>query len=93
MRLVVEAVLKEAYAVDEEYVEVRRALKTFAPLQVLESPKSVEEAAVPLEVSTQTTPDGDVLRVPAVVVESVRKPVWRLVEDAVMNEEYAVDEE
>jgi hypothetical protein len=32
------------------------------------------------------------LSVPA-VVERVKNPVWRFVEDAVMNDEYTVDDE
>jgi hypothetical protein len=48
---------------------------------------------VPDDVSTHTTPDEFVLSVPTVVVERVMKAVERFVVLAVMNEEYAVDEE
>ncbi len=51
------------------------------------SERSVDEAAVPLDVSTHTTPVDDVFSVPEVVVDSVRKPVFRFVEEAVMKDE------
>ena len=59
----------------------------------MESERSVDDAAVPLDVSMYTRPAAVVLRVPAVVVERVRKPVRRFVDDAVRNDEYIVDEE
>ncbi len=98
MRSVVEARWNEEYAVDDEYIvaeriEERRPVKLLVPENVFESERRVEDAAVPLDVSTQTTPDEFVLSVPAVVVERVRKPVLRLVEEAFTNEEYTVDEE
>ena len=44
-------------------------------------------------VSEYTTPVADVLSVPAVVVERVRFPRKALVDEAVINDEYAVDDE
>ena len=57
-------------------------MKTFAPLQVLESPKRVEEAAVPREVSVQMRPAELVLRVPTVEVAMEMAPVEPLIERA-----------
>jgi hypothetical protein len=56
------------------------------------SPRRVELAAVPSEVSTQTIPWALVFRVPTVDVARVKKPVLRLVLDAVMKDEYIVEE-
>ncbi len=59
----------------------------------MKSERSVDDAAVPLDVSTQTRPDAFVFSVPTVVVDSVRNAVFRFVDDAVRNDEYIVDDE
>ena len=63
------------------------------PVNVFESDRSVEEAATPSVVSTYTKPFAFVLSVPTVVVARVIKPAKRLVDEALMNDEYAVDDE
>ncbi len=51
------------------------------------SERSVEDAAVPEDVSIQTTPAAVDFSVPAVVVDRVRNAVFRFVDDAVINDE------
>src|SRR3989344_4610900 len=78
----------ESLANGVEVARPRRAVKLLVPEKVFESARRVEEAEVPLDVSTHTTPDEFVLRVPTVEVARVRKPVERLVEEAVEKLEY-----
>ncbi len=59
---------------------------------VLKSASSVDEAAVPDDVSIHTRPDADVFSVPTVVVDSVSSPVVRFVVEAVVNDPYVVDD-
>ncbi len=56
------------------------------------SESSVDDAAVPSDVSTQTNPDDDVFSVPTVVVDRVRNAVFRFVVLAVANDPYVVEE-
>ncbi len=67
-------------------------MNLFVPDQKFVSDSSVDDAAVPDDVSTHTTPDAFVFSVPTVVVDSVRNPVCRFVVEAVVNDPYVVDE-
>ena len=84
--------MTESFANGAEVARPSLPVKLFVFENVLKSERRVEEAAVPDEVSTQTRPVDVVLSVPTVVVESVRKPVYRLVVLAVVNEAYVVEE-
>ena len=96
-RFVVEAYVNDPSVVDE-FVNVCSAVNVFAVYVfgiVVEawmyaltfvSPYAADE-------SEYTTPVDDVFNVPAVVVERVRFPSDANVVDALMNDEYAVDDE
>ena len=86
IRFVVEAVLNEAYVVDER-------LNLLTPLHELKSARSVDEADDCAEESTYTKPAEFVLRIPDVEVDSVRFPANRFVVEAVKNELYIVLDE
>jgi hypothetical protein len=62
------------------------------PVKVFVSERSVDDAAVPDDVSIYTRPVEVVLSVPAVVVESVKNPAVKFVVDAVVKDAYVVDE-
>ena len=85
--------LTESFANGAEVARPSLPVKLFVFENVLKSERRVEEAAVPNEVSIQTRPVDVVLSVPTVVVESVRKRVYRFVDEAFRNDEYIVEEE
>ena len=61
-------------------------VKLFVLEKVLKSERRVDDADVPDDVSTHTSPLDVVLSVPTVEVESVIPPVIRFVVDAVSND-------
>jgi hypothetical protein len=67
-------------------------VKLLTPENVFASARSVDDAAVPLDVSIYTAPDAFVFKVPAVEVEMLRKPRVRFVVDAAVKDAYVVDE-
>ncbi len=74
-----------AHGVDEARASL--VVKLFVFENVLKSASSVDDAAVPDDVSTQTKPADVVFNVPTVDVDNVKNPARRLVVDAFMNDE------
>jgi hypothetical protein len=79
--------LIESLADGDDVPTPRLPVKLFVLENVLKSVRSVEEAAVPSDVSIYTEPSAFVFRVPAVVVDTVIFPTTRLVVEAVINDE------
>ncbi len=68
--------------VDDAYEDERSELNVFGPLHVLLSERSVDDAALPDDVSTQIKPADVVLSVPTVDVAIEIPPVVPLIESA-----------